>query len=153
MRINQYCERLYEKKLNRGPLPSVGVSKEMREFLEDELAKANGEAKRLKEDEIARKEAPFTPYDRIRCDEDCMELIRLGPSRSTLQRKDQKGILPNDTDQQYIFFYGWAFLAFAMFVVFAVYSSYPIQDGFTLSIVFLVLLSTLYLLVNNIALV
>jgi hypothetical protein len=79
-----------------------------------------------------------------------MELIRLGPSRSTLQRKDQKGILPNDTDQQYIFFYGWAFLAFAMFVVFAVYSSYPIQDGVTLSVVLLVLLSTLYLLANNI---
>jgi hypothetical protein len=69
---------------------------------------------------------------------------------STLQRKDQTGILPNDTDQQYVFFYGWTFLAFAMFVVFAFFSSYPNeQNAFTLSVVFLVFCSTLYLLLKD----
>jgi hypothetical protein len=150
MRINDFCQRLYERKVNRGPLPSAGVSKEMREFLQEQLAKANEEALRLKQDEKDRKEDQFIPYHQINCDEDCMALFSLGPSMSTLQRKDQTGILPNDTDQQYVFFYGWTFLAFAMFVVFAFFSSYPNeQNAFTLSVVFLVFCSTLYLLLKD----
>jgi hypothetical protein len=147
MKINEYCERLYEKKEQAGPSPSVGVSKEMREFIQEQLAKANEEALRLRQDERDRQEDQFIPYRQISCDTDCMALFTLGPSMSTLERKDAKGILPNDTDQQYLFFYGWSLIAFASFVVYLVYSAYAgIQDAFVMSVVFLVLLMTLYLL-------
>jgi hypothetical protein len=150
MRINDFCERLYEKKDDRGPLSSVGVSKEMREFIQEQLAKANEEALRLKQDELERKEDKFIPYHQITCNKDCMALFSLGPSMSLLERKDQKGILPNDTDQQYMYFYGWSFLAFALFVVFAIYSSYPnIHDLFTMSGVLIVLFVTSYFLVKD----
>jgi hypothetical protein len=53
MKINEFCERLYDKK-EQQPSKSVGVSKEMREFIASELARANEEALRLKQDEIER---------------------------------------------------------------------------------------------------
>jgi hypothetical protein len=145
MRINQFCERLYEKR-KVGALKSVGVSKEMRLFIESELVRANLEAMRLKEDEKRRQTERFIPYQPIRCDENCRTLLSLGPSMTTLQRKDQRGIIPNNTDQQYVFFYAWSLLALILLVVLVIYSSHPIQDRFTLSVVLLVLLSTLYLL-------
>ena len=148
MRINEFCERLYVKKDQR-PSKSVGVSKEMREFIASELARANQEALRLKQDEIQRQKDRFIPYRPIQCDESCRALFSLGPSMSTLERKDQRGVIPNDTDQQYMFFYGWSGLVFALFVVFAVFSSYPVQDSFTMSVVFLILISTLYLLLKD----
>ena len=150
MRINDFCERLYEKKDDSGPLSSVGVSKEMRGFIQEELVKANEEALRLKKDQRDRIEDQFIPYRQINCNKDCMALFTLGPSMSTLERKDQKGILPNDTDQQYIYFYGWSFLAFSVFMIFAIYSSYPnIHDIFTMSGVFIVLFVTTYFLVKD----
>jgi hypothetical protein len=162
MRINEFCERLYEEKEDKGPIQSVGVSKEMREFIENELIRARAEALLLKEDERKRqsqgegkgegvgKGEDFIPYRPIQCDEDCRSLFNFTNSISTLQRKDQKGILPNNTDQQYMFFYGWLFLVVALFVVFASYSSYPnTQDSLTLSVVFLIFVSTLYLLLKD----
>ena len=156
MRINEFCERLYEERTAKGPIQSVGVSKEMRKFIEQELIRANAEAILLKEDERKRQSEgegqgeEFIPYRPIQCDEDCRTLFSFANSISTLQRKDQKGILPNNTDQQYMFFYGWVFLVIALFVVFASYSSYPnTQDSLTLSVVFLIFVSTLYLLLKD----
>jgi hypothetical protein len=149
MKINEFCDRLYENN-DEGPAPSVGVSKEMRQFIEDELAKANEEALRLKEDEKLREEEQFIPYQQIGCDEDCIAMFSLGPSLTSLDRKDDIVILPNNTDQQYLFFYAWLFLAFCLFILFAVYSSYQnIQDPFTLSCVLLVFFSTSYLLLKD----
>jgi hypothetical protein len=148
MKINEFCERLYDKK-DQQPSKSVGVSKEMREFIASELARANEEALRLKQDEIERQKDRFIPYHPINCDESCRSLFSLGPSLSTLERKDQRGVIPNNTDQQYLFFYGWSGLVFALFVVFAVFSSYPVQDSFTMSVVVLILISTLYLLLKD----
>ena len=148
MKINEFCERLYDKK-EQQPSKSVGVSKEMREFIASELARANEEALRLKQDEIERQKDRFIPYHPISCDESCRTLFSLGPSLSTLERKDHRGVIPNNTDQQYLFFYGWSGLVFALFVVFAVFSSYPVQDSFTMSVVVLILISTLYLLLKD----
>jgi len=152
MKLNEFCERLYEEKENEngsGPLPSVGISNGMREFIRDQLAKANEEALRLKEDERRREADRFIPYRQIQCDEECRFLFSQGSfiSGSIIERKDPRGILPNDADQQYLFFYGWSFLAFGSFVLFVIYSSYPTsQDSFTMSIVLLVFFITVYLL-------
>ena len=70
MKINEFCERLYDKK-DQQPSKSVGVSKEMREFIASELARANEEALRLKQDEIERQKDRFIPYHPISCDESC----------------------------------------------------------------------------------
>jgi hypothetical protein len=152
MKLNEFCERLYEEKENEngsGPLPSVGISNGMREFIRDQLAKANEEVLRLKEDERQREAGRFIPYRQIQCDEECRVLFSQGSSisGSTIERKDARGILPTDADQQYLFFYGWSFLAFGSFVLFVIYSSYPTsQDSLTLSIVLLVFFITVYLL-------
>jgi len=149
MKINEFCDRLYEKK-EEGPIPSVGVSEEMREFISEELERLNEEVLQLKEDEKLRAEAQYVPYQKIPCDENCKALFSLAPSFTSLDPKDDTVIVTNNTDQQYLFFYGWLFLAFFMFVVFAVFSSYEnIQDPFTLSFVFLVFISTSYLLFKD----
>jgi hypothetical protein len=149
MKINEFCDRLYEKK-EEGPIPSVGVSKEMREFIAEELERLNEEVLQLKEDEKLRAEAQYVPYQKIACDERCKALFNIAPSFTSLDPKDHTVIVTNNTDQQYLFFYGWLFLAFFMFVVFAVYSSYEnIQDPFTLSCVLLVFFSTSYLLFKD----
>ena len=154
MKLNEFCERLYEEKENEnengsGPLPSVGISNGMREFIQQQLVKANEEVLRLKEDELQRETNRFIPYQQIYCDEDCRLLFSAGSSisGSIIERKDPRGILPNDTDQQYLIFYGWSFLALGSFVIFVIYSSYPTsQDSFTMSIVLLVFFITVYLL-------
>ena len=151
MKLNEFCERLYEEKNENGsgPLPSVGISNGMREFIQDQLVKANEEVLRLKEDERQREANRFIPYQQIYCDEDCRVLFNLGSSitGSMIERKDPRGILPNDADQQYLIFYGWSFLALGSFVIFVIYSSYPTaQDSFTMSIVLLVFFITVYLL-------
>ena len=149
MKINDFCDRLYEKR-EEDPIPSVGVSREMREFIAEELERLKEEALQLKEDEKLRAESQFVPYQKITCDEDCKALFTLAPSFTSLDPKDDTIIVTNNTDQQYLFFYGWLFLAFSLFVVFAVFSSYEnIQDPFTLSCVFLVFLSTSYLLFKD----
>lgn len=150
MKINEFCERLYEDKDKPGILPSVGVSREMRDFIEEQLTRANEEALQLKEDERERQADRFVPYHQITCDTDCMALFRLGPSMSTLERKDPRGILPTDVDQQYLIFYAWFFLAFTSFVVFVFYSAFPTsQDAFTLSCVLLVLGATSFWLLKD----
>ena len=151
MKLNEFCERLYEEKDENGsgPLPSVGISNAMREFIQKQLVKANEEVLRLKEDELQRETNRFIPYQQILCDEDCRLLFSAGSSitGSMIERKDPRGILPNDADQQYLIFYGWSFLALGSFVIFVIYSSYPTaQDSFTMSIVLLVFFITVYLL-------
>lgn len=152
MKLNEFCERLYEEKEKEngsGPLPSVGISNGMREFIQEQLVKANEEVLRLKADEREREANRFIPYQQIYCDEDCRVLFNLGSSitGSIIERKDPRGILPNDADQQYLIFYGWSFLALGSFVIFVIYSSYPTaQDSFTMSIVLLVFFITVYLL-------
>ena len=151
MKLNEFCERLYEEKDENGsgPLPSVGISNAMREFIQTQLVKANEEVLRLKEDELQRETNRFIPYQQILCDEDCRLLFSAGSSitGSMIERKDPRGILPNDADQQYLIFYGWSFLALGSFVIFVIYSSYPTaQDSFTMSIVLLVFFITVYLL-------
>ena len=151
MKLNEFCERLYEEKNENGsgPLPSVGISNAMREFIQTQLVKANEEVLRLKEDELQRETNRFIPYQQILCDEDCRLLFSAGSSitGSMIERKDPRGILPNDADQQYLIFYGWSFLALGSFVIFVIYSSYPTaQDSFTMSIVLLVFFITVYLL-------
>ena len=153
MKLNEFCERLYEEKDENengsGPLPSVGISNAMREFIQTQLVKANEEVLRLKADELQRETNRFIPYQQILCDEDCRLLFSAGSSitGSMIERKDPRGILPNDADQQYLIFYGWSFLALGSFVIFVIYSSYPTaQDSFTMSIVLLVFFITVYLL-------
>lgn len=151
MKLNEFCERLYEEKDENGsgPLPSVGISNAMREFIQTQLVKANEEVLRLKADELQRETNRFIPYQQIYCDEDCRLLFSAGSSitGSMIERKDPRGILPNDADQQYLIFYGWSFLALGSFVIFVIYSSYPTaQDSFTMSIVLLVFFITVYLL-------
>ena len=153
MKLNEFCERLYEEKDENengsGPLPSVGISNAMREFIQTQLVKANEEVLRLKADELQRETNRFIPYQQILCDEDCRVLFSAGSSitGSMIERKDPRGILPNDADQQYLIFYGWSFLALGSFVIFVIYSSYPTaQDSFTMSIVLLVFFITVYLL-------
>jgi len=163
MRINDFCERLYKKRESNGPQASVGVTKEMKQFIEEQLTKANDEALRLKQDERAREAGKFIPYRQISCDADCMAMFSMGPrsgpradsrfgsrSAGTVKRKDPNGILPNDVTQQYIFFYGWTVLMIIVFIIFLMYFSYPgTHDPFTLSFVLLIFLTTLYLLFKD----